>query len=117
MQVMIEHTDKCVFVFLPMPDKKLFMLDFTYNCLTLMDIAPKEEVRNNMLSPYPCGDFDKILDKNLPIGAVPKFELEARGFAVPAGIVIEIRDHLSGEIARSKAIPRSAFYTNCKMEI
>ena len=117
MQMMIEHTEKCVLVFFPLLDRKTFMLDFPYNCLTLMDMASKEDLQNNMLSPYPCGDFDKILNKNRPLGVVPKFELEARGFAVPAGIVIEIRDHISGEIARSKAIPRSAFNTSCKMEV
>jgi hypothetical protein len=114
---MIESTKEYIVLFILLPDKKTFLINIPHDHFSIMESSMKNDPQKNMLNPYPFGDFEKILTRDRPIGCRPIFELEMSFFMVPAGVVLEVIDHICGDTARSKAISRSAFKPSSIVEI
>lgn len=117
MKMIIKSTEIYAVVFISLPNKEYILMNIPYDCFDLLENGMRKEPQMNMLNPYPFGDFEKILSKERPIGLVSKQDFAMECFMVPEGVIFEARDHISGEVARSKAIPRSAFNSSTVINI
>ena len=96
---------------IPLPNRTLRMLSLSKENFRLLKLNSEGKELDRLFS-YPIGDFESVASNvSRGPGMIPTFEEESNLASTSCGLVWEIINHITGERARSRAIPWEFFET------